>query len=183
MPRRWYQDPALSLAEIEAVTREHALQTRETPHLPTEHNMAHLISNPIDAYTRHGAELPRPTDTVGARDVFHQAQAALRPLLGGVQTQEQLDSLIERIGDIQHLEAEERHLEGIHDPLPISRKGRPRNQRITNALEGRQRGGGAGTRPTGARPFTTRRKPQTCSFCHAQGHNCSTCPAKENDMR
>ena len=43
----------------------------------------------------------QPTTTLGARTVYHEAQAALRPLLVGVQTQEQLDSLLEKVGDIQ----------------------------------------------------------------------------------
>lgn len=46
---------------------------------------------------------PPPTQTLPARTVFHEAQAALRPLLTGVQTQEQLEGLLDKIGAIQYV--------------------------------------------------------------------------------
>ena len=41
------------------------------------------------------------TQTVPAPTVFHEAQAAIRPLLSAVQTQEQLDALIDSLHDLQ----------------------------------------------------------------------------------
>ena len=62
---------------------------------------SYLLSNPLDL--THGFTSPaaQPTRTLGARTVYHEAQAALRPLLTNVQTQEQLDTLVEHISDIR----------------------------------------------------------------------------------
>jgi hypothetical protein len=44
---------------------------------------------------------PVSTQTIGARTVFHEAQAAIRPLIAGIQTQEQLDGLLDSLQEIQ----------------------------------------------------------------------------------
>ncbi|KAF8805821.1 hypothetical protein BYT27DRAFT_7103600, partial [Phlegmacium glaucopus] len=44
---------------------------------------------------------PIPTQKIPAQTVFHEAQAAIRPLISGIQTQEQLDELIGSLQDIQ----------------------------------------------------------------------------------
>jgi hypothetical protein len=41
------------------------------------------------------------TQTIPARTVFHEAQVAIRPLLSAVQTQEQLDALVDSLHDLQ----------------------------------------------------------------------------------
>ena len=43
---------------------------------------------------------PIPTQTIAARTVFHEAQAAIRPLIAGIQTQEQLDTLLDSLQEI-----------------------------------------------------------------------------------
>jgi hypothetical protein len=45
--------------------------------------------------------LPVQTQTVPARTVYHEANAALRPLISGIQTQEQLDDLINELGELR----------------------------------------------------------------------------------
>ncbi|KAF8225488.1 hypothetical protein L208DRAFT_1217443, partial [Tricholoma matsutake] len=59
------------------------------------------LSNPLDL--THGFTSPaaQPMRTLGAHTIYHEAEAALHPLLTNVQTQEQLDTLVEHIGDIQ----------------------------------------------------------------------------------
>ena len=81
------------------VTRQHELQPGEWA-LTTEQISTRLISNPLDARQPETTP-PPPTTTLGARTVYQEAQAALRPLLSGVQTQEQLDTLVERLGGIR----------------------------------------------------------------------------------
>ena len=44
---------------------------------------------------------PIPTQTIAARTVFHEAQAAIRPLIARIQTQEQLDTLLDSLREIQ----------------------------------------------------------------------------------
>lgn len=54
--------------------------------------------------------------------------------------------------------------------LPIlNPKGRPRTQRITGALEGRARGGGA-------RIQTSKHAGRKCGVCRQVGHNRANCP-------
>ena len=54
-------------------------------------------SNPFQ-FQHHA---PLPTQTIAARTVFHEAQAAIRPLIAGIQTQEQLDNLLDSFQGIQ----------------------------------------------------------------------------------
>lgn len=61
---------------------------------------SHLLSNPLES--RHtSTPAPLQTQTIGSRTVFHEAQAALRPLLATIQTQEQLDTLVDRLETIR----------------------------------------------------------------------------------
>ncbi|KAF8219349.1 hypothetical protein L208DRAFT_1182747, partial [Tricholoma matsutake] len=99
----------------------------------------------------------QPTRTLGAHTIYHEAEAALHPLLTNVQTQEQLDTLVEHIGDIQsynfttahkkfttrRAENARHHREHIHDPPVIRNKERPWPAHITGPLEGWPCGGGA----------------------------------------
>ncbi|KAF8152746.1 hypothetical protein K438DRAFT_1512998, partial [Mycena galopus ATCC 62051] len=73
--------------------------------------------------------------TVPARDVFHNVQAAIRPLIAGIQTREQVIDLIQSLENLQYQDC-------IMDPPVISHKGRPHTNCLTNAREGQQRGDG-----------------------------------------
>ncbi|KDQ25025.1 hypothetical protein PLEOSDRAFT_1046876 [Pleurotus ostreatus PC15] len=124
----------------------------------------------------------RPTDTINARTAFHEVQAALRPLLNEVQTQEQLDAVLENVREICH---ELRDGMTVHGPTPLNPKGRPRTQRITGAIEGRPRGGGAsGSRriPSPSIDVLEPRQPAMakrvlrCGMCRCPGHNRLACP-------
>ncbi|KIJ99057.1 hypothetical protein K443DRAFT_102897, partial [Laccaria amethystina LaAM-08-1] len=107
------------------------------------------------------------TQTIGARTVLHEAQAEIWPLIAGIQTQEQLDGLLESFQGIQLREA-------IHDPPALNPKGRPRSQRMTGAAEGCPRGGGASIICIPElNPGSSRRK---CGVCCQEDHTHSTCP-------
>ncbi|KAJ7674382.1 hypothetical protein B0H14DRAFT_2423844, partial [Mycena olivaceomarginata] len=113
--------------------------------------------------------------TVPARDVFHNVQAAIRPLIAGIQTREQVTDLIQSLEDLQY----------IMDPPVISHKGRPRTNRLTNAREGRQQGGGTRlsgrvqAQRTDPAPSTSRvGRAYKCSLCRQEGHNRSNCPLR-----
>jgi hypothetical protein len=60
-----------------------------------------LLSNPLSPTKKSNAIVTPGTQTVAARTVFHEAQAAIRPLLSAVQTQEQLDALVDSLHDLQ----------------------------------------------------------------------------------
>ncbi|KAJ6621923.1 hypothetical protein B0H10DRAFT_1788894, partial [Mycena sp. CBHHK59/15] len=130
-------------------------------------------SNPLDT-TSHETTPPPSTQTVPARDVFHNVQAAIRPLIAGIQTREQVSELIQNLEDLHQRNADEARRERIMDPPAISKKGRPRTSRITNSREGRQRGGGAGN----SSRTRTRTDSETykCALCRQEGHNRSKCP-------
>ncbi|TFK16815.1 hypothetical protein FA15DRAFT_606341 [Coprinopsis marcescibilis] len=115
------------------------------------------------------AHTPAPhTQTVGACKVNHQANAALRPILEGIHTEEELEGVVEHLHAIQH-SCEAAVLEGqMHDPAPLNPKGRPRTAQITGALEGCPRGGGP--------PPSDEQGGRRCEVCHQPGHNQSKCP-------
>ncbi|KAJ7843988.1 hypothetical protein B0H14DRAFT_2358831, partial [Mycena olivaceomarginata] len=126
--------------------------------------------------------LPPPaTQTVPARDVFHNVQAAIRPLIAGIQTREQVADLIHNLEGLQYARQDR-----IINPPVISHKGRPRTARLTNAREGRHRGGGVpARRPTvvavedvsGPSAKKSRAgRSYKCSLCRQEGHNRAKCP-------
>ncbi|KAG2158739.1 uncharacterized protein EDB93DRAFT_1100367 [Suillus bovinus] len=74
-----------------------------------------------------------PTQTIGAREVYHETHAALKPLINGVHTKEDLDELLQDLDELRRMKAEEARSALIHDPPVIQQKGCPRE-------EGHQRG-------------------------------------------
>ncbi|KAJ7112254.1 hypothetical protein C8R44DRAFT_632164, partial [Mycena epipterygia] len=153
--------------------------------LPTRTIRSAFTSNPLDS-TSHETTPPPRTQTVPARDVFHNVQAAIRPLIAGIQTREQVHDLIQSLEELHQRNADESRRERIMDPPVISHKGRPRTTRITNAREGRQRGRGAastGRTQPAAEPISTSTSKRSrvgrtykCSLCHKEGHNRAKCP-------
>ncbi|KAJ6471518.1 hypothetical protein C8R45DRAFT_1165324, partial [Mycena sanguinolenta] len=70
---RWLQDP--DFATIAAVTRTRELGPQEFQ-LPTKTIRSAFASNPLDSTSHDATPLPS-TQTVPARDVFHNVQAAM----------------------------------------------------------------------------------------------------------
>ncbi|KAJ6623226.1 hypothetical protein B0H10DRAFT_2162542 [Mycena sp. CBHHK59/15] len=99
-PRKvWYQDPSFAVESIPAVCRTRELAPGEFQ-LPTRTMRSAFASNPLDT-TSHETTPPPSTQTVPARDVFHNVQAAIRPLIAGIQTWEQVSELIQNLEDLQ----------------------------------------------------------------------------------
>ncbi|KAJ7790346.1 hypothetical protein B0H14DRAFT_2396491, partial [Mycena olivaceomarginata] len=96
---RWYQDSAL--AAESAVCRNRELGAKEF-RLPTKTIRSAFASNPLDN-TSHETTPPPRTQTVPARDVFHNVQAAIRPPIAGIQTREQVTDLIQSLEDLQYV--------------------------------------------------------------------------------
>ncbi|KAJ7159150.1 hypothetical protein C8R43DRAFT_882102, partial [Mycena crocata] len=146
--------------------------------LPTKTIRSAFASNPLDS-TSHETTPPPRTQTVPARDVFHDVQTAICLLIAGVQTREQVSELIQSLQDLQYSEQ-------IVAPPIITHKGRPRSTHITNAREGRQRGGGASGKshrrqaeaPAPGPPAKKSRVGWTykCTLCREDGHNRAKCP-------
>lgn len=101
LPNRWYQNPSLDPNSVLSTSCEYTppesrcdLGDLQTSMLPS----ALIISNPLAQPT----SLVSPsTMTIPARTVLHSAEAAFRPLLHGVQMQEQLDSLLNSIHNLR----------------------------------------------------------------------------------
>jgi hypothetical protein len=73
----------------------------ETKPLTPLSSSRYTRSNPLESkptLTQRQGVLP--TQTVDAREVYHEAQAALKPLLNGVQTKEELDELLQDLDQI-----------------------------------------------------------------------------------
>ncbi|KAJ7790038.1 hypothetical protein B0H14DRAFT_3571305 [Mycena olivaceomarginata] len=100
-PPRWYQDSALAAESIPAVCRNRELGAEEF-RLPTKTIRSAFASNPLDN-TSHETTPPPRTQTVPARDVFHNVQAAIRPLIAGIQPREQVTDLIQSLEDLQYV--------------------------------------------------------------------------------
>ncbi|EPQ55886.1 hypothetical protein GLOTRDRAFT_26487, partial [Gloeophyllum trabeum ATCC 11539] len=104
------------------------------------------------------------TQTIGARTIFHKAQATMKSVYPYIQTQEQLDTLLGGIKELQYVETETM----IRDPPAINRKGRHQTAQLTSHIEGPLRGGG----PT----KMGRTKRRRCGLCKQTGHNHQMCP-------
>ncbi|KAJ7258000.1 hypothetical protein C8J57DRAFT_1073960 [Mycena rebaudengoi] len=117
------------------------------------------------------------TETLPAREVFHEIQAAIRPLMSHIQTREQVSDFIQNLDSFQYRDS-------VHDPPIINHKGRPRTVRLTGALEGRPVGGGARSKKrhreneeNDSDSGPPRKKGSCrCGICHQNGHNRATCP-------
>ncbi|THU93979.1 hypothetical protein K435DRAFT_669225 [Dendrothele bispora CBS 962.96] len=97
---RWLQNSSLDINAIPTVTFNH-VAGRSGP-LSTYSQLPPLLqTNPVD----RRPELPasRPTDTVNARTVFHEANATLRPLIDNFRTTEQLEAFLTQIKGIKYV--------------------------------------------------------------------------------
>ncbi|KAJ7207442.1 hypothetical protein GGX14DRAFT_366085 [Mycena pura] len=93
---RWYQDPGFATESIPAVSRTHELQPGEFK-FETSLIRTVFASNPIDT-TSHAGTPPLRTQTLPARA---DVQAAIRPLMAGVQTTEQVKDLVKSLQGFQ----------------------------------------------------------------------------------
>ncbi|KAJ7821487.1 hypothetical protein B0H13DRAFT_1920679 [Mycena leptocephala] len=83
---RWLQNPDFAVESIAAVSQVRELGPQEFQ-LPTRTLRSAFASNPLDN-TSHETTPPPRTQTIPARDVLHNVQAAIRPLIAGIQTRE-----------------------------------------------------------------------------------------------
>ncbi|KAJ6552419.1 hypothetical protein DFH09DRAFT_1248667 [Mycena vulgaris] len=93
-------DPGFAVESVLAVCRNRDLGPQEF-RLPTKTIRSAFASNPLDS-TSHEITPPPSTQTVPARDVFHNVQAAIRPLIAGIQTREQVSELISSLEGLQY---------------------------------------------------------------------------------
>ena len=140
---------------------------------------------------------PVPTQTIAARTVFHEAQAAIWPLIAGIQTQEQLENLLDSFHGIQCVIfcligwslrevmvwwiANQVHTSwrkaarGNSWPTCLESKRSAQSQRITGATEGRPQGGGASI-PSEKVGHSGRSEGTEGYVARKVMHTCSTCP-------
>jgi hypothetical protein len=97
---RWYQNHKVDSKTIPGTPCGYAMSITRRPKLSVSAApiQATQISNPPENGPSQAS--PPPTATVPARTVLQTAEAALRPLLHGVQTQEQLDDLVQNLEDL-----------------------------------------------------------------------------------
>jgi hypothetical protein len=85
---------------LPAVTKDKRIFIADLHIHPDLFGTAH-ISNPIDSTSR--VTPPPPDRTVPACDAYHQVQVALKPLLNGLQTEEQVKELVENLKDLKYV--------------------------------------------------------------------------------
>lgn len=204
---RWYVDPTIDVDIVPAVLLNSTIPVRNRENANFADIPPILRNNPLGslastaALPRRGDSQPPPsTQTLSSRDVYHEVQAAIKPILSTVQTRGQLSNLVGCLLNTQR-EQEKLMNEGrARDPVVIRHKGGPRTTRISSAREGAPRGGG-GRRTLRHRPAVAyteqdddsdehadrsddgeppRKKARTrsykCGLCHQEGHNRHTCP-------
>lgn len=71
---------------------------RDLAQLNTSHIPTTVTSNPLENQS-HTQNLP--TTTLPAREVLHSAEAALRPILNRIRTQEELNDLLNDIDNLR----------------------------------------------------------------------------------
>jgi hypothetical protein len=98
----WYQDRNLDISIIPSTAANENSSYYEIPNMTAliSHRELGPQSNPLQ-HQPLAPNMPIPTRTIQARTVFHEAQAAIRPLIAGIQTQEQLDALLDSFQGIQ----------------------------------------------------------------------------------
>ena len=94
----WYQDPNLNVEQVPAAIFDFAGLWLETTTAATstksQHDPPILFANPLECISI-GVTPPPSTQTVGACIVNQEATAALRPIIEGVRTQEELDEVLD----------------------------------------------------------------------------------------
>ncbi|KAF8952819.1 hypothetical protein BDZ97DRAFT_1680633 [Flammula alnicola] len=100
---RWYQDKNLNLRNIPEVEAREAEFRRLDEDVPTSQQTPLVNSNPLQHVQQPPSSTPAPpaTQTIPARTVFHEATAALGPLMNHIQTQEQLDKLLDGLNELR----------------------------------------------------------------------------------
>ena len=98
---RWYQNPDIDTTTIPSIILENARHQDQRDELDfvTNESLQPQISNPLESPSRQ----PHPTDTISARTVFHETQAALHGLTTYIQTQEQMDDLLEWLNHLEYV--------------------------------------------------------------------------------
>ncbi|PBK75360.1 hypothetical protein ARMSODRAFT_876894 [Armillaria solidipes] len=108
---RWYQDPLTDLSTIATVGQDNVTALSQTGIncLSTMSSSALsgvLLSSPLEK--SQVAQVTISNTTVPSQMVFHELQAAFRPLIAGVQTNEQLQLVLDHLASIQYM-----HLESL----------------------------------------------------------------------
>jgi hypothetical protein len=100
---RWYNNKNLDLRNIPAVEAREAQFRRPEADLPSSQQTPLASANPLEPEKLPPSSMPAvpQTQTVPARTVFHEATAALGPLMNSVQTQEQLDTLLADLEELR----------------------------------------------------------------------------------
>ncbi|KAJ6522750.1 hypothetical protein B0H19DRAFT_1277240 [Mycena capillaripes] len=116
---RWYLDPALNVKETETVALKK--QTSHIIHFTATSLPSPLIVNPVSsrALIARNATPPPPTRTISERAVYAAVTADVRSMITGVQTEEQLNNLLERLDAAGRAPQEEAMRDSICDPPTV----------------------------------------------------------------
>jgi len=111
---RWYQDPDLDISQIEPILLNSTIPDRNRDQITVSDLPASLRNNPLATTggppiiafqngVSRNSHVPPPTQTLSSRQVYHEMQAALRPLMNGVETREQLLHVLENLRSVRYV--------------------------------------------------------------------------------
>ncbi|KAG1786648.1 hypothetical protein EV424DRAFT_1340421 [Suillus variegatus] len=98
---RWYQDHNLDIQTVSSISLENVPQNNSALRSTSLTTKSSHKSNPLDSSIQRSA-VP-PTQTIGAREVYHETHAALKPLINGVHTKEDLDELLQDLDELRYV--------------------------------------------------------------------------------
>ncbi|EDR08148.1 uncharacterized protein LACBIDRAFT_297917 [Laccaria bicolor S238N-H82] len=96
----WYQDNQLDTQKVPVVFAREAQVRHLDVEMPTALETTRIPTNPLKLH-HVSPSAPPPTQTVPARTVFHEANAAFALLANGIQMQQQLDELLDDLHDLR----------------------------------------------------------------------------------
>jgi hypothetical protein len=103
---RWYKKPDMDIIHVPYLIHDN-LTGRPPADMSLTSNPLYqprpTSSSPLLPSPKAGTHFLRPTDTLPARVVYSEAQAALKPLMARVQTVEQLERLKESLESAQYV--------------------------------------------------------------------------------
>src|ERR1700761_2574872 len=142
---RWLKNRDLDTSTIPRCKRmEELLVETEATDPPISLARA-LRSNPFDNSDPNTSP-PAHNPTLGMRQVYSRANAALRDTLVGIETEEDWAAYEAKFEEFRLALQEDRQANAaiptVHDPPVIRHRGRPRDKRVTSASEGILQGGG-----------------------------------------
>ncbi|KAJ7784244.1 hypothetical protein B0H16DRAFT_1296332 [Mycena metata] len=100
---RWLQDPAVDVQSLPVVSKQRLIDPTQSSidFRPIPRLDFGLTAHPDSKLT--APQSSNPTETLPAREVYHEIQTAIRPFMAHVHTREQVDELLGSLNNIRYV--------------------------------------------------------------------------------